>query len=199
MDLFINLRNNAQSYLTGASAAHKMRGMSDKFIPEHIDPFRYGEQNLALSGVANIADMKRLSENLSSNKDTVTVDLQFGVDEQRTTYLKGHIEAKLSLQCQRCMEPFKYEIMSDFLLGIVSTLEKANALPEHYEPALAKEGQLALRELVEDELILNLPIIPRHEPQDCKVKLPVLDVGFEQGGKENPFHVLKSLKDKRKE
>lgn len=177
-----------------------MRGMSEKFIPEHIDPFRYAEQSLTLSGTVKLSEMKRLSENLNPDSEDVEAVLQFGVDEQKVTYLKGHLKTKLSLQCQRCMEPFIYEIISDFLLGIVSTLEEANALPEHYEPALAKEGELALRELIEDELILNLPIIPRHEPEDCKVKLPLADSGWEEGGKDNnnPFHVLKSLKNERK-
>lgn len=172
--------------------------MSEKLIPEHIDPFRFAEQSLGLEGVVNLADMPRLSVNLGATDNHVTVKLQFGRDEQQTAYLKGHIEAALTLQCQRCMEPFVYGIMSDFALGIVNTLDEANALPEHYEPALAVEGSLALRELIEDELILNLPIIPRHEPDQCKVQLPLAGEGGEQGKGENPFHVLKSLKHKER-
>jgi len=96
------------------------------------------------------------------------------------------------------MEPYIYEIMSDFVLGVAKTLDDANALPEHYEPALAVENNLALREVIEDEIILNLPIIPRHEPEDCKVKLPLTDSGWEEHEKgSNPFRVLESLKQKR--
>lgn len=172
--------------------------MSEKFIPEHIDPFRYAEQGLSLAGTVKIADLQRLSSTLGSNDDVVFAELQFGVDEQDIAFLKGHLKAKLTLQCQRCMEPFICEIISDFVLGIVNTLDEANALPERYEPAMAKEGNLALRELIEDEIILNLPIIPRHELEGCKVKLPLADSGWEQGKGENPFHVLKSLKDKHR-
>lgn len=172
--------------------------MSEKFIPEHIDPFRYAEQSLGLDGMLKIADMQRLSANVMAGDDTVAVKLQFGIDEQGVTFLTGHLETTLTLQCQRCMEPFSYGIMSDFVLGIINTLDEANALPERYEPALAKEGSLALRELIEDEIILNLPIIPRHEPEDCEVKLPLADSGWEQGKGENPFHVLESLKHKRR-
>ena len=95
------------------------------------------------------------------------------------------------------MEPFSYDMTSDFNLGIVSTLDEANALPESYEPALAKEGSLALRELIEDEIILNLPIIPRHEPEACKVTLPMTDPGWEQAKGDSPFNVLESLKHKQ--
>lgn len=177
--------------------------MSEKFIPEHIDPFRYTEQSLAVTGTVKLAEMQRLIANLgptiSASDDTVAVDLTFGVDEQEINFLKGHLEAKLTLQCQRCMEPYIYEIISDFALGIVTTLDEANALPERYEPAMTKEGSLALRELIEDEILLNLPIIPRHEPEICKVTLPLKDSGWEQGkGSESPFHVLETLKRKDK-
>lgn len=170
--------------------------MSEKIVPEHIDPFRFAEQSLHLDGVVKLADMPRLSISLTSNEGVAAVNLHFGLDEQKVPFLEGQVEAKLHLQCQRCMEPYIYEIMSRFVLGIVNTLDEANALPDHYEPALAKDGHLALRELIEDEILLNMPIIPRHDLQDCKVKLPEVNAELEKQGKgENPFHVLRSLKD----
>ena len=172
--------------------------MSEKHIAEHIDPYRYAEQGIVLDGVVNIVEMERLKTTVSSTQDKVAVKLQFGVDEQGIPFLKGHLETKLSLQCQRCMDPLIYEIMSDFVLGIVNTLDEANALPEYYEPVLAQDGSLALWELIEDEIILNLPIIPRHDPETCKVKLPYVDSGWEDVRGKNPFHVLASLKDKHK-
>ena len=169
--------------------------MSEKIIPEHVDPFRFAEQGLHLDGIVRVADMKRLSASLVSTDDQVAVKLLFGVDEQKSAYIKGHTHTKLKLHCQRCMEPFVYEIMSDFVLGVVSTLDEANALPDHYEPALTRDGSLALRELIEDELILNLPIIPRHEPDECKIKLPLADANEDEGRKgKSPFQVLESLK-----
>ncbi len=175
--------------------------MSDQYIPEHINPYRYAEQGLALSGALMITDMPRLIVNVASqenHQDKVAVDLQFGIDEQGITFIKGHLTTQLTLQCQRCLEPFSYEIMSDFALGIIDTIEQADTLPEHYEPALAQEGMLALRELIEDEIMLNLPIIPRHAPDSCKVQLPQMESGWEQGKEDNPFRVLESLKYKRK-
>lgn len=173
--------------------------MSDKLIPEHIDPFRYADQGLTIEGLVKIADMPRLGSAMASHEGLVTASLRFGVDEQGITFVKGHIQTSLTLACQRCLEPFIYEITSDFVLGIVNTLDEANALPTHYEPALAKEGQLALRELIEDELILNLPIIPKHEAEQCKVKLPLADAGWKKDevDKTNPFHILKSFKHKQ--
>ena len=173
----------------------------EKFIPEYVEPFRLAEQNLQLDGLVKLVDMHRLNTSLmnTGENDTVTVSLKFGMDEQRLPYIKGHLQVVLGLQCQRCLERFNYEIMSDFALGIVKSLDEEKALPEQYEPAMVQDGQLALRELIEDELILNLPIIPRHEPEECVVKLPHADSGWkQQDDSENPFKVLQSLKHKEK-
>jgi uncharacterized protein len=178
--------------------------MSLKLIPETIDPFRYAEQDVRLDGIVNVADMQRLSALLVSNdklvsvpgKNVVNVDLRFGKDEQGIAFLNGHLETELMLECQRCMEPYLYQLASRFQLGIVSTLDEANALPDSYEPTLTHEGRLPLREVIEDEVILNLPIIPRHKPEDCRVNLPSVDESWEQK-KGNPFDVLRTLKTKK--
>lgn len=172
----------------------------EKIIPEHVDAARFAEQNLHLEGAVSLADLPRLKQLVATDAGPVQVKLQFGRDEQGVSYLTGHLQVQLLLQCQRCMDPYHYEITSDFSLGIVNTLDEADALPDQYEPALAQEGELALRELIEDEVILNLPIIPRHELNDCKVKMPMVDSGWGDVDKpKNPFHVLESLKGKEQE
>src|SRR3990167_4946467 len=102
--------------------------MSAKQIPEYIDPFRYAEQALQLSGVVNLADMNRLQPMINPSKEWVVVELYFGIDEQGLTFLQGHLQARLGLQCQRCMEPYNYEIITDFVLGIVNTDDEAKDL-----------------------------------------------------------------------
>lgn len=177
--------------------------MSEKLIPESVDPFRYAEQDVRLDGVVNLADMPRLAALLASDakntakSDTsvVEVDLKFGKDEQGIAILTGNLATKLVLQCQRCLEPFVYPLASHFQLGIVSNLDEANALSESYEPSLTKEGRLALREVIEDEVILNLPIIAKHLPEDCRLNLNSTDESKER--KVSPFDVLQKLKTEK--
>lgn len=170
--------------------------MSENLIPEHIDPLRCGEQALSLTGVINLGQLSRLRlmENIA-HKGLAHVKLQFGMDEQGINWLRGHIDTSLKLVCQRCLEDFDYEIISDFVLGIVADLEAANQLPKGYEPVMTKDGKLSLHDLVEDEVILNLPIIPKHALADCKVTLPLTDEKWDQQ-KKNPFQVLEGLKRK---
>src|SRR5436190_2175091 len=74
----------------------------------------------------------------------------------------------------------------------ISDLARLKAL------ALLNEDMLPLRELIEDEILLNLPIIPRHTPEECKVKLPYTDSSWEENKSEtSPFHVLASLKGRK--
>ncbi|HEX4044288.1 MAG TPA: YceD family protein [Gammaproteobacteria bacterium] len=178
--------------------AHTIARMSEKLLPEQVDPFRYAEQGLRLDGQVRLADMPRLGTSLYVVAGSVKVAMQFGRDEQDVAFMQGQLKTMLSLQCQRCLEPYDYEIIADFTLGIVKTIAEANALPERYEPVLVKEGMLALREVVEDELILNLPIIPMHAADACKVKLPLSDADWETSKRETPFQVLAALKEKGK-
>jgi uncharacterized protein len=171
--------------------------MHEKYIPEHVDPFRLAEQGVILNGVSPLAEMSRLRPSMSSEGAVASAQFQFGTDEQGVCFLSGHVEAVLMLECQRCMEPFEYAIITDFALGVVHTLEESKQLPEQYDPVLVQDGQLALRELIEDELILNLPIIPKHAPESCRLTLPIQDSGWEQGEEKNPFRVLELLKAKQ--
>src|SRR5438552_479114 len=131
----------------------------EKYIPEHVDPYRLADQGISLDqNKVKISDLARLKALALPDDTQILVNLTFGVDEQGITFLRGNVATTLKLQCQRCMEPFNYEIISDFALGIVSTIDESNDLPEQYEPALVNEGMLPLRELIEDEILLNLPI-----------------------------------------
>ncbi len=171
--------------------------MSEKFIPEQIDPYRAAEQNTRIHGIVKVSDLTRLPALVMQPEQTVIeADMQFSKDEQQeVTRLEGNLKSVLQLQCQRCLELYKYEIMTDFVLGIVKTLEAANTLPAPYEPAVVKEDSLALRELLEDEILLNLPIIPRHEEIECLAKLPSGEALPTK--RDNPFQVLASLKDNK--
>lgn len=165
-------------------------------LPAQVDPFRFADNAISLQGALYIKDMQRLASGLYTNEGEIRVSMEFGVDRQGIHFLRGQITACLVLQCQRCLEPFSHEIESSFLSGIVRSEEEANQLPKGYDQLIVKEGMLALQEVVEDELIINLPIVPMHKVSDCKVKLPLeIETNEEvQVGKENPFKVIEFLK-----
>jgi uncharacterized protein len=175
--------------------------MSKENLPEKINPARLAEAGASLHGAVLIKAMQRLRSSLASDDGQVDVKIQFGIDQQNIKFLRGHYETQLALQCQRCMETFVYEIIGDFLAGVVTSEEKAKELPDTYEPVMVEDdGMLAIQDLIEDELIVGLPIVPMHDSEDCKVQMPKIVLSSGQGSAEendNPFKVIEILRKKR--
>lgn len=174
---------------------------NDEKIPEKVNPYRLAEAKASLHGVVSIKELQRLCTSLADDSGDVLINTSFGIDENGVRYIKGHWETELKLQCQRCMEPFVYGIMGDFLSGVVKTEEEAAELSEVYDPVLEDEGMIVIRDVIEDELIVNLPIVPMHDPDQCKVDLSrvVSEANKGSGGDEsNPFKVIEILRAKNR-
>ena len=163
-------------------------------LPSKVDPFRFADNSLSVGGILPIKDMTRLCSSLGSDEGDVTVDLMFGIDEEGIRYVKGRMTTSLVLNCQRCLEPFKYEIIGDFMLGIVRTDKEADKLPDRYDPLCVPDLTLVVSDMIEDELIVSLPIVPMHKADDCKVRQSFEACSNER---ENPFKVIESLRSKR--
>jgi uncharacterized protein len=168
-------------------------------LPQKVDPFRFAENEISLEGVISIKDMARLSPSLGSDAGQVEVRVAFGVDEQGTRFMRGDYNAHLVLQCQRCMETFEDEVSGNLLLGIVTTEEAIDELPKNYDAIVIKDGSLTIQDVVEDELILSLPIVPMHSTINCKIILPLAMESAEiaETEQENPFKVIELLRVKR--
>lgn len=168
-------------------------------LPQKVDPFRFAENEISLEGVIPIKDMERLCPSLSSNEGNVKVNAAFGVDEQGIRFMRGHYSAHLVLQCQRCMETFENEVSGDLLVGIVTTENAIDELPRDYDGIVVKDGSFNIQDVIEDELILSLPIVPMHSSQNCKLTLPLAIESADQAEteQENPFKVIELLRVKR--
>jgi uncharacterized protein len=110
-----------------------------------------------------------------------------------------HLEADavLPLVCQRCLQPVDVPVAVDRSFRFVADEATAAAQDDaSEEDVLALSRSFDLLELVEDELLMDLPVVPRHEACPEPVKMSAVDPGFEaaDAGKENPFAVLGRLK-----
>jgi uncharacterized protein len=170
--------------------------MANEYLPLKVDPFRFADNATRMHGSLPIKNMERLAPSLASDQGDIEINIQFGVDEQKLRYLHGHLSTQLILQCQRCMESFNYEIISDFKLGIVKTEEEAKELPDRYDPLLADGIEVLIQDVIEDELIVSLPIVPMHSAENCRVGLPLKAESGERVEKENPFKVIELLRVK---
>lgn len=175
--------------------------MFNERLPVHIDPIRMAESRRLLRGRLALAEMSRLGEALQDTEGEVTVSLEFGTDNEGIRFMRGRIQAEVGLECQRCLETMRYPINSEFALAMVRSETEAEALPSHYEPLLVEGDPLFLRDIIEDELLLALPIVAMHAPEECSVDTSPgraagethKDTGVATV-KENPFSVLADLK-----
>ena len=93
--------------------------------------------------------------------------LEFSVDPAGTAILNGRIQTELHLRCQRCTENMTWPVSSDFCLGLVSSEASIEGLPEQYEPYVVESLPVFLQDIIEDELLLVLPQIPKHDLAEC--------------------------------
>ncbi len=200
---FIQRLNQEYSFDSEVGCRYHAPPMSRR-LPEFVDPVKLCDTRQTLAGAVPLASMERLGQSLVQGIDQeAEVLLEFGSDEAGIRYVRGSVQAKLELVCQRCMGKMSWSVESQVALGIVRGARDLQFLPDHYEPLEMGDEPLSLTALVEDELILGLPIVAMHEPEICGAK-NVIDSLNEQVDKElskekpeSPFAVLKQLKSKQ--
>ena len=171
--------------------------MSKVRLPKQVDPCKCAIQRSDYQGVMAAESMARLNETVVEILDEINVGLRFEIDAQGLTFFHGDISTKVSLECQRCNEPFDYEIEQSFSFTPIKEGQSVEDIPEAYDPVeLNEHGEINLLELFEDEIILSIPIVPMHAPEDCKVTEGEMSYGEVEPEQErpNPFAVLKELK-----
>lgn len=152
----------------------------------------------SFEGTLPIAAMSRLCEALASTDGTAQFELDFGRDNLGTDYLDVRAQASLSLVCQRTLEPFVLPVVVNTRLGLIRQERDEAGLPPDCEPLLvAEDGRLNPADVIEDELLLALPLIPVNPdsslPDEVTSHEPEQDSTGE-GRSENPFAVLRELK-----
>ena len=114
----------------------------------------------SFQGVLPVAELPRLVEALAEDSGEIVYDLDFEQGELGDPELHLRLAARLMLECQRTLQPFEWLVEVDSRLGLLAREEDAAALPERCEPLLLEHGTLQPRKVIEDELLLALPLVP---------------------------------------
>lgn len=133
-----------------------------------INPWQLAERQGCLEGDLALAALPRLAA-LNRAGGTVAVALAGGVDERGVRFIEGQLKTELELTCQRCLGSLFFPLTVPVSWGLIRAEPEAARLPDGYEPLLAADEEARPADWVEDELLLALPQIPRHEdPRDCE-------------------------------
>jgi uncharacterized protein len=134
---------------------------------------------------------------LISDEGELQVEIELGKDPDGTRYLQGLIRGAITMMCQRCLEKMILPVDLQFRLGLVTSEDAADALHERYEPLLVTAEPAHIADVIADEVLLAIPIVPRHSDEvDClefvKDHKPPVEVQ-----RKNPFAALAELKLKQ--
>jgi uncharacterized protein len=165
-------------------------------LPAQIDPIRLAEEGAHLRGTLSGDSMSRLRELTLLADQPVTVDLQFARTAQAGHWVRGTIRTQVEMTCRRCLKPLQIEIVAQPNCAV---LQPGEAEPEEGE-TLIVEGPLSLIDLVEDELLLAMPMIPGHAEGECELAAPMkTDKLSVTERKTNPFADLHGFKGKHED
>lgn len=160
-------------------------------LPDFLDPFEYAERKRRVKGSVPLDRMDRLGDSLVNRQGEARIEFEFK-KEGRVVAITGRVEAELVLCCQCCLEPLAWPVGTDVYLGVVGSIDEADLLPEGIEPIIVERGgNVALMDIVEDELLLAIPVIPRHSA--CGLPKPEASAD----AAEHPFAALAHLKNNR--
>ncbi len=169
-------------------------------IPITIDPVRTAQKRLSFDGIVPLNTLTRFCESLQSADGDVAVVIHCGNDEQGLVYIEGQAACVVNVCCERCGDVMSLPVDCSFAYTPVRGDDSAHDdIPERYDVIEKDEhGEVNLRQLVEDELILALPLFPMHDDGQCdthKVQMSWGEIEPEPE-KPNPFAILQELKKK---
>jgi len=166
--------------------------MSTQPLPEYVAPRLLAEENVVLEGAIPLSRFSRLADYLCGGRGDVRVKLQFNQGKGGILVIGGHVRADVAMQCQYCLDPVEVAVSAGLDLVLVDSA-RAGAAGELPDAILLEEDDIGLVSLVEDDLILSLPMVARHGSGDC---IGNLEYKQDEGPTDNPFAVLERLKQK---
>lgn len=180
--------------------------MKKDFEPTRVDVAALAREGVPLSGQWLLGDLERLSGvTVTPPGDAALEPVQWRAQAKAMArpgaepqlWLDLSAQGAVWLQCQRCLQPMREPLEVERSFRFVRSEAEAEAEDlDSDEDVLALPRALDLQALIEDELILSLPLVPRHEV--CPEPLPLpRDEPLEEAPVANPFAKLAVLKRDR--
>jgi uncharacterized protein len=163
-------------------------------LPRYADLRKLVASGAGVKGAIRLAELPRLAAVATSVDGDADVQLSGSIDEEGFRLVGGTITTTLELQCQRCLESMQLPVLSQVELALVWREEEIAALPHRLDGLVVGTEPSDLYALVEEELLLMLPLAPRHEVA-CQVRgfAPPVDAQPEPDAP-GPFAVLDEMK-----
>jgi uncharacterized protein len=140
-------------------------------IPLRVKASQAVSRHEAFNGSLPLAKLPRLAAVLAETSGALQVELQATRDGEGQDWLHGEIRGRLPLTCQRGLHAFPWDCDVALSLALVDSEAEEQKRLKDGESYLVQDDELPLRDLVEDEVLLALPMMPRCEDPDCLKRL----------------------------
>ena len=158
--------------------------MSIDPFPERVIPRKLCNRNGSINSTIPLGKLPRFSEYLDDDQGQAEVCLSFDRDASGHCVITGSVKTDVSMPCQRCLEPTSIGLHADLALKVAEDDGEAERMAQAaLDPndrlgiVVCTEGQLDLLAVIEDELIMALPTVARHEDSQCSRALNKLQDG----------------------
>jgi uncharacterized protein len=169
------------------------------FARHFIDSLDFAHNGRELRGLVPLAEMPRLQDMLATpetcHEHGGTGEISYFVrglpDKDGKPMLEVTVDGLCQLRCQRCLNGFDYPIklVSHLLLAPASELDEFSVEESDEADSIVADKHLDVLNMIEEEILLNLPFAPKHPLGECK---PVVENISQQD--KHPFAVLEGLK-----
>lgn len=170
--------------------------MRDK-LPRRYQASKEIAQRSNFEGELALVGMERLREMLYPGDAAylagkISIRFEFARNELGVPMVRGQLLSELALECQRCLGAIALPVNLDFSLLIDASDEMVQQ--SGLDTVYSDDGYIDIVNVVEDELILGLPLVALHEDESCNKYWLAAESNSEVAVRENPFSVLKHLK-----
>jgi len=158
-----------------------------------IDSLEFARAEQEVQGSVPVSSLTRLQDCLYDADGDINYKLKGGRDDEMRPILALEISGFLHVRCQRCLGPLQYELRSATKLRLSPDDENRDTTvidPKSLD-CIEASAALDVVALVEDEVLLGLPLSPRHAEQTCATRMAEAAPGAERP---NPFAKLAELK-----
>ncbi|MCE1249548.1 MAG: YceD family protein [Comamonadaceae bacterium] len=179
--------------------------MTKEFSPRHLDVKAFAQAGASLHGHESLLNYERLAQEAQGLHPDLLVDwqaqgaLRTATGAQSQVWLQLQAQASFPMHCQRCMGPVDVPLQVERDFRFVADEATAEAQDdESEEDLLVLSRDFDLHALIEDELLMALPMVPMHDECPAPVPLSAGEAEFAQASSEktNPFAALAQLQEK---
>ena len=164
--------------------------------PQFIRLSRLAEGGERVQGEVRLAEFERLPDGVLNRDAALAYRLCFYRDGAGARVVDVEIDANLSMDCQRCLQPVSVAVHQRTLLAITKITEEIQSLDARYEPFALAGDELCIMQLLEDELLLATPFSPLHPEAECAGRQALDKINAE--APPGPFAALAGLKGREK-